>query len=133
MTETRPLVLEAVEPVRATYLPGDLTSRDAAPESPGRIFWRTFRQNRLAVAGLGLMLGVIALAIVGPWLVSADPNRIDYAAINARPSAGHPLGTSFGVRSAGSTRYPMRTAGIVSRFVGGCRLGQKNRRRADPR
>lgn len=116
MTETRPLVLAAAERGSPASIPGDLTSR--GPESPGRIFWRAFRQNRLAVAGLGIMLGVIALAIVGPWLVAIDPNRIDYAAINASPTAIHPLGTdNLGRDTLARLLYGLRVSLLVAAFV----------------
>jgi len=116
MTETRPLILEAVEPVRPATQPGELTSR--APESPTRIFWHAFRQNHLAVLGLSLMLGVIALAIVGPLLVTADPNRIDYAALNAPPNARHPLGTdNLGRDTLARLLHGLRVSLLVAAFV----------------
>jgi ABC-type dipeptide/oligopeptide/nickel transport system permease subunit len=91
MTERQTAVLEVVAPAPAPSLPGELATREA--ESLATIFWRRFRGNALAVAGLLVMIAVVMAAIAGPSLVAADPNRIDYAAINALPSATHPFGT----------------------------------------
>lgn len=91
MTERRTLVVEAVEPLHVEALPGALASRK--PESPGTLFRRRFGRNALAVIGLVVMIGVILIALFGPILVTADPNRIDYTAINSLPNGKHPLGT----------------------------------------
>jgi peptide/nickel transport system permease protein len=61
--------------------------------SPWRLFLRRFRSNGLAVVCVAFMLALIAVAVAGPRLVPANPNKIDYAAINALPSATHLLGT----------------------------------------
>jgi oligopeptide transport system permease protein len=63
------------------------------PESLGKLFWRRFGGNALAVSGLIVMIAVILAALFGPYLVTADPNKIDYTAINSLPSAKHPFGT----------------------------------------
>jgi len=91
MTERRTLVEAAVEPVPHEALLGVLVTRK--PESPGALFRRRFGRNALAVTGLVVMIGVILIALVGPILVTADPNRIDYTAINALPNGKHLLGT----------------------------------------
>jgi oligopeptide transport system permease protein len=67
--------------------------RTREPPSPGRLFWRRFDRNALAVTGLVVVIGVIIVAVFGPLLVAADPNKIDYAAINSLPTAKHPFGT----------------------------------------
>lgn len=73
-------------------LPGQLTHR-ARSDSLWRAFWRRFIGNPLAVAGLLLMIGLVLVAVLGPRLVPINPAKIDYAAINALPSAKHPFGT----------------------------------------
>lgn len=71
-----------------------MNERDQAPvASPGRLFWRRFRGNVLALAGFLVAVALIVGAIAGPPLDATSPNKIDYAAINARPSVKHPLGT----------------------------------------
>ncbi len=91
MTERRALVVEAVEPVPHEPLPGALGVRKA--ESLATLFWRRFGRNALAVTGLVVMAGVILIALFGPSLMMADPNTIDYTAINSLPNGKHPLGT----------------------------------------
>jgi peptide/nickel transport system permease protein len=50
-------------------------------------------RNRLALAGLVLVLVETAIAMLAPWLAPADPSAIDYRAMLAGPSAAHLLGT----------------------------------------
>jgi ABC-type dipeptide/oligopeptide/nickel transport system permease subunit len=91
MTEQQTLVVEAVPPAPAVILPGDLVTHK--PESLRRLFWRRLTANALAVTGLVVMIGVILIAIVGPRLMGADPNKLDYTAINSLPTAKHAFGT----------------------------------------
>lgn len=91
MSEQQTLIVEAATPAPREGLPGELSHRNA--ESLTALFWRRFTGNALAVAGLIAMIGVILAAVIGPYLIAADPNTIDYTAINALPSAQHPFGT----------------------------------------
>src|SRR5262245_58476885 len=71
-----------------------MTARNTRePDSLVKLFWRRFRYNALALTALVLVIAAILTAIVGPSLVAADPKKIDYAAINSRPTAKHPFGT----------------------------------------
>jgi ABC-type dipeptide/oligopeptide/nickel transport system permease subunit len=116
MTERRPLVLEAVEPVARQGLAGTLTVRET--ESLGKQFWRRFTTNALAVSGLVVMIGVVFAAIVGPRLVAADPNAIDYTAINALPTARHPFGTdNLGRDTLARLLSGLRVSLLVAAFV----------------
>ncbi len=55
------------------------------------------RQNRLALAGLVLILIFMLMAVFAPLIAPYDPYRIDENAVLSPPSAEHPLGTdSFG-------------------------------------
>ncbi len=55
------------------------------------------RQNRLALAGLVLILIFLLMAVFAPLIAPYDPYRIDENAVLSPPSAEHPLGTdSFG-------------------------------------
>lgn len=55
------------------------------------------RQNKLALAGLGLILLFLSMAVFAPLIAPYDPYRIDENAVLSPPSAEHPLGTdSFG-------------------------------------
>lgn len=65
----------------------------AARRSELRLFWSSFRRNRLAVSG-GVVVGVLfAIAILTPVLAPRDPNRPDTRNILASPSREHWLGT----------------------------------------
>jgi peptide/nickel transport system permease protein len=55
--------------------------------------WRGFRKNRLAVAGLALVLILAGVAVLAPWIAPYDPLRIEIENITAPPSAAHWLGT----------------------------------------
>jgi len=115
MTERQTLVVEAVAPVPPEALPGALTTK--APQSLGTLFWRRFGGNALAVIGLIVMIGVILTAIFGPLLV-ADPNRIDYTAINSLPTDKHPLGTdNLGRDTLARLIYGLRVSLLVAAFV----------------
>lgn len=58
---------------------------------------RRFLRNRTAATGLVLTLIVVVAVIVGPWLLPFGAEEMDFMAILAPPSLGHPFGTdSFG-------------------------------------
>jgi peptide/nickel transport system permease protein len=58
-----------------------------------REFWARLRRNRMAVAGLTLVLGLFVVAIFASWLAPYDPNRIDLKQVLMPPSPAHLLGT----------------------------------------
>lgn len=71
------------------------------------------RQNRLALAGLVLILIFMLMAVFAPLIAPYDPYRIDENAVLSPPSAEHPLGTdSFG-------------RDVLSRMVYGARISFK--------
>lgn len=116
MTERQSLVLEAAQPVPAAPLPGTVSSRPR--ETPGRRFWRSFGGNVLAVGGLAVMIAIVSAAILGPFLIQTDPNRIDYAAINALPGAQHPFGTdSLGRDTLARLIHGLRVSLLVALYV----------------
>ncbi|MDQ3779433.1 MAG: ABC transporter permease [Chloroflexota bacterium] len=55
--------------------------------------WRQFRRHRLALGSLVAMAMLVVGIIVGPLLISYDPERIDFAAKSQPPSLMHPMGT----------------------------------------
>lgn len=63
------------------------------PPSAGQTFWRHFAGNRLALISFWFIIFLILLCTFGPILDPVDPNRQNYDAINAWPSAEHLLGT----------------------------------------
>ncbi len=58
-----------------------------------REFWDRLRRNRLAMAGLALVLGMFAVSVLAPWLAPYDPGFIDLNAVLEPPSRAHWLGT----------------------------------------
>jgi peptide/nickel transport system permease protein len=58
-----------------------------------REFWSRLARNRMAVAGLILVLVLFAVALLAPWLAPYDPNFIDLKQMLMAPSPAHPLGT----------------------------------------
>jgi peptide/nickel transport system permease protein len=62
-------------------------------DSPGKLFWKRFRRNKLAVAG-GIIVAVLFfVAILAPLVSPYDPNDIDRKHILEPPGIQHPLGT----------------------------------------
>ncbi len=59
-------------------------------EAPGRRFARRYG---IAVAGAGLILAWLLLAVLAPWVAPYDPNFVDVAGRLRPPSAAHWLGT----------------------------------------
>lgn len=53
---------------------------------------RRLAKNPVAMIGLGVILIILLASIFAPVLAPYDPAALDYAALNAGPSAAHPLG-----------------------------------------
>ncbi|MCB2227399.1 MAG: ABC transporter permease [Desulfarculaceae bacterium] len=56
-------------------------------------FTHNLKANRLAMAGLAVVLLLLFTALLAPWLTPHDPNGIDVSAILLPPSLSHPFGT----------------------------------------
>jgi peptide/nickel transport system permease protein len=52
-----------------------------------------FLENRLAVAGLGIVIFMFLFCFVGPLIYHTDQINTDISNLTAPPGAGHPLGT----------------------------------------
>jgi peptide/nickel transport system permease protein len=63
------------------------------PLSPWREAWRRFRRHKLAVAGLVVLLLLIAMVLLGPLVWKLAINDIDFSARLKSPSLAHPFGT----------------------------------------
>ena len=48
----------------------------AKPASPYALFWREFRENRVAVVALVVIVLVAATALLAPWIAPQDPYDI---------------------------------------------------------
>ncbi len=61
--------------------------------SPGKIIWKRFRRNKIAMIGSVILLILIVLAIAAPVLTSYDRDSIDLRNQEEPPSAEHLFGT----------------------------------------
>jgi peptide/nickel transport system permease protein len=93
------------------------TTRELAAglRSPGRLAVRRFLANRLAVAGLAVLLVVVLAAVFAGPLSGHDPDQIDLGAVRQAPGAAHWLGTDGSGRDVLSR---LLHAGQVSLLVG---------------
>jgi ABC-type dipeptide/oligopeptide/nickel transport system permease subunit len=67
---------------------------EAGPVRSGRrLALREFARNRLAVAGLGVLVFFVLFCFGGPSVYHANVLSTNLAATNLPPGAGHPLGT----------------------------------------
>jgi peptide/nickel transport system permease protein len=65
----------------------------APAEAPGRVRLRAFADNRLAVAGLAVVIALTLFAFIGPLLYHTDQIHTRLAMETLRPGPGRPLGT----------------------------------------
>ena len=95
-------------------LGGDITAR-----SPLQLFWRRFRQDRVAIASLGFIIFLVVIAFAAPLVVSLlglpgpyvqNPNLTDSFGSPLGPSSAHP----FGVDQLGED--------VMSRVIYGTRV-----------
>ena len=92
---------------------------DVAAKSPLQLFWRRFRQDRVALAALGFIVFLILIAIAAPLVVQVlglpSPNTQN---LNLTDAFGSPLGPSsahpFGVDQLGED--------VMSRVIYGARV-----------
>ena len=76
-------------------------------------FWQHFKRNRMAMAGLGLVLALFVVSILAPWLAPYDPNHIDLKTVLMPPSHAHLMGTDTLGRD------------VLSRIIYGSRVSLK--------
>ncbi|MEV4597041.1 ABC transporter permease [Amycolatopsis sp. NPDC049253] len=74
-----------------------MTDRAALPAAPSRsaarATLRAFLENRLAVAGLALIILFVLFCFFGPLVYHTEQIATNLAGANQPPGAGHPLGT----------------------------------------
>lgn len=77
-----------------TSLP-DLIDFEAGAYGGGtwRLFWKAFFKNRLAVAGLVLLVLILGFCYLGPLFYHTDQVHTHVLDANQPPSSAHPLGT----------------------------------------
>lgn len=83
-------------------------------ESPWRIALRLLVKNRVAMAGLAILLAMALLAIFAPQIASYDPDEVDILNQLLGPSRAHPMGTDlFGRDILTRILYGGRTTLVV--------------------
>ncbi|MDP2082476.1 MAG: ABC transporter permease [Pseudotabrizicola sp.] len=88
---------------------------DDRPSGLWRDAWRRLRRNRLAVAGLFIIFGVVLVAVIGPWLSPYDFLSQNLDVRNQPPSASHWLGTDdLGRDVLARLMFGARTAFLVA-------------------
>jgi peptide/nickel transport system permease protein len=78
-----------------------------------REFWKHLKRNRMAMAGLALVLGLFVVSFFAHWLSPYDPNSIDLKQVLMPPSHAHLLGTDTLGRD------------VLSRIIYGSRVSLK--------
>ncbi len=78
-----------------------------------RIIWSRFKINRLAIAGLAVILSISVIAIAAPLIAPYDPAAIDVYNTLSSPTWSHPLGTDDLGRD------------VLSRMIWGSRVSLK--------
>ena len=70
--------------------------------SQWQLAWRKFRKHHLALIGLGILAGLILVALIGPFLLPYDfrsiPRPDQLVAIGRGPSLAHPFGETGGLQ-----------------------------------
>jgi peptide/nickel transport system permease protein len=61
--------------------------------SQGNLFWQRFKRNRLAVAGLIIVIALFFVAVFAPFLSPHDPRDIDRRHVLEYPGKEHLFGT----------------------------------------
>ena len=84
-------IASPVPPLDVTHAP---EGGEIGPVQSGwRLALREFARNRLAVAGLGVLVFFVLFCFGGPFVYHANLLSTNLAATNLPPGAGHPLGT----------------------------------------
>ena len=84
-------------------------------ESQFKDVWRRLRKNKLAMAGLVVVILLVLAAIFAPWLTPYGYDEMDYRNGNQMPTWEHPLGTdNFGRDTLTRIIYGGRTSLLVS-------------------
>lgn len=77
----------------SAILPSPLTAAPPVEAGPWRRALRRLLRRRLAMVGLVVVLGFVALAVFAPWIAPQDPIATSWSAIRQAPSAEHWFGT----------------------------------------
>lgn len=93
MTEANPSMENSQQQPALTLSQLDSVQMSRKPRTLWGDAWRRFRKHRMAMIGGAVLLFLIISVIVGPWIYTVDPMKIDFSISMQSPGAGHPLGT----------------------------------------
>ncbi len=69
------------------------------PLTPGQVAWKRFRRHRMALVGMGILIGLILYVILGALFFSeTEANLVDLRQKTSAPSSVHPFGTDLAGR-----------------------------------
>jgi peptide/nickel transport system permease protein len=85
------------------------------PRSAFRRGLEVFLENRLAVAGVAIIVFMLLFCFVGPLLYHGNTTAVDFAHQTLPPGAGHPLGTDS---NGNDVLARLMTSGQISLEVG---------------
>jgi peptide/nickel transport system permease protein len=74
--------------------PAEAAAFRGGPGSPLRRGWAVFRQNKMAMVGLGIIVFFVLFSFVGPLVYHTNQVKANLATSLLPPSASHPLGTT---------------------------------------
>ena len=72
---------------------GPKSSMESFKETWFYMIFRRLIKGKLAVIGLAVFIGIIAISALAPWIVPYDPNAINTSALLKPPSAAYWMGT----------------------------------------
>ena len=104
----------------------ELGGQEVTARSPRQLFWRRFRNDRVAMASATFIILLILVAIFAPLIVKLlgvpgpnvkDPNATDAFGSPLGPTAGHPFGVDgWAVTSPAAYIYGARVSLVVGIF-----------------
>jgi len=62
------------------------------PRTPWQLFWTRFRRDWVALAGLGIIVVILAMAAAAPLVPSLNPELQDLSLRRSPPTPAHPFG-----------------------------------------
>ncbi|WP_157469585.1 oligopeptide ABC transporter permease [Clostridium algidicarnis] len=83
-------------------------------ETPFKTIWKRLRKNKLAMAGLFILVAMVVVCVFGPFFTQ-DPNKVNYTDGFLKPSSKYWFGTDMLGRDIFARTL---SAGRISLFVG---------------
>lgn len=115
--------MSELETVATTQVPPDKSATTDKPRSLGADAWRDLRRNPIFWTAIGLVVVLVAMALVPSLFTSTDPRSCDLSLSNKPPSGEHWFGTNVqGCDVYARTVYGARASiavGVLSTLMAG--------------